>query len=161
MSIKKMEIKMKVLNFIKFILMLLWQLPQSIIGWLMLLYFYIFGQVEYVGKYKTAYIFRSNKMMGAISLGTIIIADKYKTDASIQHECGHVEQSNYLGWLYLFVIGIESIVWAACYKKLGYDNYYEFYTESWANKLGCVKAIRNKNNYVYLQIAKKLDIVWA
>ncbi|WP_237558582.1 hypothetical protein, partial [Cellulomonas carbonis] len=57
------------------------------------------------------------------------------------HERGHVKQSIYLGWLYLPVIGVPSIIWAGL-RRLGLfagRSYYSFYTESWADRLGGVK----------------------
>lgn len=63
---------------------------------------------------------------------------------TLKHEYGHQKQSQMLGWLYLFVIGIPSIVWAGthqCFwKSLKKHNIpcYWFYTEKWANKLGGV-----------------------
>ena len=51
---------------------------------------------------------------------------------------GHARQSRMLGWLYLLVIGLPSIVWAALYGWLiprCENGYYKFYTEKWADKL--------------------------
>ena len=62
-----------------------------------------------------------------------------------KHEYGHCRQSEYLGWLYLIVIGIPSLIWCLCYnaeKRGGLKDYYKFYTEAWADKLGGV--IRDK-----------------
>ena len=58
------------------------------------------------------------------------------------HEFGHTLQSKKLGWLYLFVIGLPSIIWAGCfdnYRKKHNKSYYSFYTERWADRLGGVK----------------------
>ena len=58
------------------------------------------------------------------------------------HEFGHTLQSQKLGWLYLFIIGIPSIIWAGCfegYRKKHNISYYTFYTEQWADRLGGVK----------------------
>lgn len=61
----------------------------------------------------------------------------------IKHEYGHTIQSKLLGPLYLFIIGIPSIVWASIYgTKLvpeTKNGYYKFYTEKWADKLGQVE----------------------
>ena len=74
-------------------------------------------------------------MSGGISLGCFIFLSKYsaKKETTILHELGHVKQSHILGPIYLFIIGIPSILWAT----FGDDNkcYYSVYTESWANKL--------------------------
>ena len=58
-----------------------------------------------------------------------------------RHEWGHCRQSFLLGWLYLPAIGLPSIVWAGL-KRLGLFkdiDYYAFYTEKWADRLGGVK----------------------
>lgn len=77
-----------------------------------------------------------------LSLGTYIFVPMRAGEKTIKHEKGHTIQSYILGWLYLFVIGIPSIIWNACFeqyrKKNGID-YYSFYTEKWADKLGGVK----------------------
>ena len=150
----------QLLNILKFICLFLWQLPQSIIGWLLILYFYIVGKVKFIKYYKNAFIFVSNKMNGSISLGTIIIlCDAHsRSNGTIQHEIGHVIQSQYLGWLYLFIIGIPSICWAGTYTKFGFKNYYSFYTEKLANKLGYVEEYKYGASY-RLKIIK--DILWA
>ena len=152
----------KILEFLKFIGLLLWQLPQSIIGWLMMLYFVIFGKVRTLEYKWGAYVFESDLMIGAISLGTVIICSKYcaKRPEDIQHELGHVKQSHMLGLLYLFIIGIPSITWAGIYKHLGFKNYYQFYTESWANKLGYVEVVNYKDSYYYIRRIKNILDKW-
>lgn len=65
----------------------------------------------------------------------------------IKHEYGHSIQSSYLGPLYLFVIGLPSLIWAGCfdsYRKKHNVSYYSFYTESWADKLG--GSVHNKES---------------
>lgn len=80
-------------------------------------------------------------MLGGISLGKYIIISQWAKKATVMHEYGHCIQSRYLGWFYLLVIGIPSLVWAGLYgwvidaKK---HSYYDFYTEKWADKLGGV-----------------------
>ena len=81
-------------------------------------------------------------MKGGISLGKYIIVNQWSTKKTIMHEYGHCLQSKKLGWLYLAVIGLPSIVWAMLYGsvvKSTKNGYYKFYTESWADKLGGVK----------------------
>lgn len=150
----------KLVKYLKFILLLIWQLPQSIVGWAMMLFFVIFGKVKLLHYINNTFIFESSLMRGSISLGTVIICCSTHADkpATIQHELGHVKQSKYLGWLYLFVIGIPSIVWASIYRRLGYRNYYHFYTEKWANKLGYVKVINEYDYFYYLEIVKNILI---
>ena len=63
-----------------------------------------------------------------------------------KHEAiGHGTQSRWLGPLYLIVIGLPSIIWAALYgtKMFPYtkNGYYKFYTERWADKLGNIERL--------------------
>lgn len=81
---------------------------------------------------------------GSISLGTFIfLCPAHEGDEkALKHEQGHTRQSFMLGWLYLFIIGIPSIIWAGCfkgYRKKNNISYYSFYTERWADKLGGVE----------------------
>lgn len=85
---------------------------------------------------------------GGMSLGEHIFVDLKTYDANkkshsdyIKHEYGHTLQSKMLGPLYLFVIGLPSLIWAGCfedYRKKNKISYYDFYTEKWADKLGGV-----------------------
>ena len=84
---------------------------------------------------------------GGISLGLFIfvpavdaLSPEHLSRITV-HEYGHTYQSLLLGPLYLFVIGIPSIVWASTkrYQNLRkqYGVPYSFYwTESWADALG-------------------------
>ena len=80
-------------------------------------------------------------MRGGIALGKYIIVSEHSDLLTIRHEYGHCRQSKRLGWLYLFVIGIPSIIYAAWWVKFdkGRHDYYDFYTERWADKLGGIK----------------------
>ena len=124
-------------NFIKNFLLIIWQLPQIIVGRLVL----CFVGIDDVDLINGKLVVYSRVIRGGISLGGVIIMDiRYhdKKDIDEKHEWGHTLQSRYLGWFYLLVIGIPSILWAAFYKgdSLGY--YTKFYTERWADKLGGV-----------------------
>jgi hypothetical protein len=61
--------------------------------------------------------------------------------ALLAHEYGHTIQSLILGPLYLFVIGLPSLLWAGLpvFQRRRHDrhvSYYSFYPEKWANALG-------------------------
>lgn len=56
---------------------------------------------------------------------------QYSTDKSLKHGLGHSYQSQLLGWLYIPVIAIPSVLHNLVHYKL----YYSFYTEKWADKL--------------------------
>lgn len=77
------------------------------------------------------------QMSGGVTLGKWVFLDaRYYGNSYgssvMKHEYGHTVQSKMLGWLYLIVIGLPSIVHAAFHKK---GDYYHFYTEKWANRL--------------------------
>lgn len=81
------------------------------------------------------------KFKSGISLGEYIIVPKGSNEMYIRHEMGHTKQSYILGWFYLLVIGIPSIVWNSCFRRYRRDHnisYYSFYTEAWADRLGGV-----------------------
>lgn len=133
----------KVLSFI-------WQAPQNLLG-LLLIAFYK-PERKHIMENGNEIHFATN-MKGGISLGKYSIVNighyRLKLENSlkrdtVRHEAiGHAKQSLYLGWLYLLVIGLPSLVWAGLYGKVikptknGY--YKRFYTERWADKLGGVK----------------------
>lgn len=128
---------------IKLILNIIWQLPQTLVAILM---------IPFIGKMKLlhfkdyCWVFECEKMSGGISLGNFIFLSpsSSKKQPAIQHELGHVKQSHMLGWMYLFIIGIPSILNAI----FGFTKcYYHFYTESWANKLNNITC---KNCKLYL-----------
>lgn len=119
--------KIKILNFILYI----WQLPQNLLGIL----------VKIFTKAKPIEHIHYWKYNSGLSLGKYIFVNKNASFNTIFHEEGHQKQSLYLGWLYLIIIGLPSIIWATL-KTLGlFSNisYYKFYTEAWADKLSNIK----------------------
>lgn len=125
----------KIDNYIKNLLMWLWQFPQNILA---LCIEGILCEAAYREGKIDGNTLIYNYVLPTMSLGNYIFVDII-SQKSIQHECGHSKQSDILGPLYLIVIGIPSllhnIVYYLC-SKIGIKwNYYSFYTESWANKL--------------------------
>lgn len=128
------------MKFIK----ILWQLPQNLIGLLIK----VIGKAPLYMTYKEAKVY-TWKLRSGISLGQYIFLpykdenpENFYVQQDIKHEYGHCIQSQYLGWFYLLIIGLPSLIWAQCFN--GYRNkngvsYYNFYTESWADKLGSVE----------------------
>jgi hypothetical protein len=99
--------------------------------------------------YKGAIVTYVKGFGGGISLGSFIFIGTNVTmeDAPksflVNHEYGHSLQSAILGPLYLLVIGLPSIIWANFFgdwRKRNNKNYYWFYPERWANRLGGVKS---------------------
>ncbi len=81
------------------------------------------------------------KYLSGLSLGAYRFISEYSGYETARHEYGHTVQSHILGWLYLLVIGLPSIVWNVLHrhiKRLSQISYYSFYTEAWANILGGV-----------------------
>jgi hypothetical protein len=124
---------MKLLNNTKKIAKWLWQAPQNILG--CMLYHYADGYEtctkELCGEGVRCKI--NPNFPGGITLGQYIVVNNFK---QLQHELGHVMQSQKLGPLYLLVIGLPSIIHASLHDKFcKVKDYHHFYTEKWANKL--------------------------
>ena len=105
------------------------------------------SKAEKIGEYKEAKIYYW-KWPGGMSLSNnIFVPFEWYNETEYQknyvkHEYGHTVQSKILGPLYLFVIGLPSLLWAWLgdnYRKKNKVSYYAFYTEKWANKLGGAK----------------------
>jgi len=121
-----------------------WGVIQTLVGFA--------GFLIYIKKphyfYKGSVITVVKGNWGGISLGAFIFidADITKPDASksnfINHEYGHTLQSILLGPLYLFVIGLPSIIWARFFDKWRHKHkksYHWFYIERLADKFGGIK----------------------
>lgn len=126
--------------FIDFFLYL-WQLPQNLLG-LVLTLVYRGSNAVFISGACEIIVRRSVKMRGGISLGQYVIVSQWAGENTVNHELGHCIQSQYLGWLYLIVIGLPSIVWAALHSYVKAVrtkwSYYDFYTEKYADELGGV-----------------------
>lgn len=134
-------------NYYNFILLFLWQLPQNIVA---LLIYPFLGKKKVIKNELYTKVYECSKMNGGISLGNFIFVspENAKKETAIIHEYGHVLQSHYLGWLYLFIISIPSLANTIVGFK---DCYYEFWTESWANKISGLKTSRNQHGcFIYL-----------
>ena len=122
---------------------LVWGLPQNIIGFILVLYFHYYKGYE-MYKYKDAWVIQYGKSRaGAVSLGQFIFLWSNYTNKQqiIKHEYGHTRQSHLLGPLYLLVIGVPSFVWNVFFQNYRIKNkvsYYDFWVESWADRLGKV-----------------------
>lgn len=120
-----------------------WGFPQNFIGLLMFIWCKIAKCKS--KKYKNAVATKWSNKYGSVSLGMFIFLDNDKDETLATHEYGHSIQSLILGVFYLFVIGIPSLCWAAFWSKYRTKHnktYYEFYTESWANKIAGLDKFR-------------------
>lgn len=125
---------------IKKILLYLWQLPQEIIGYFLVLI--LKGkQSKYgiIGIYTVPNLFHSG-----ISLGSYIIFDGRieLSEIDVLHEYGHQLQSRFLGPLYLLIVGIPSLIGNIYSRIKKKDNkwYYSRFPENWADKLGGINS---------------------
>lgn len=131
---------------IKNIIIWIWQLPQNIIGWIFAKTSCFESTTFFKGKEIKVYF--SNYVFGCgVSLGNYIILDykKYCGKCCINtklHEYGHHIQSLYLGPLYLFVVGIPSVIRNILYRFFNFKkDYYAGFPEKWADELGGVKRV--------------------
>jgi hypothetical protein len=114
----------------------LWQILQNLAG----LIYFPFAGVSFKEKIGDVFVFETKSTNGSVSLGNFVFISKYTIyyEKTLKHELGHTIQSKYLGPLYLLVIGLPSISWAAVRmmsKTLRKKDYYSFYTEAWAEEL--------------------------
>ena len=137
-----------VLDCIKRALLLIWELPQNILGAFLFIFFAVFSDSVILDDDDPLEMY-SPMMRGAISLGIFrVYAYKYLGNGARyvelvrRHEQGHRKQSMMLGPLYLIVIGLPSLIWAALHssvRRLRTVDYFSFYTEKWADRLAGVK----------------------
>ena len=116
----------------------LWQLPQELTGWLMLVAYLRKGKISRTIPYESSMVFRIREMNGGLSLGRYIFVNMLNFDL-VRHEYGHSRQSKILGPLYLLVIGLPSLIWFKMYRQMWKKSYYWFYTERWADYLGGIR----------------------
>ncbi len=119
----------------------MWQLPQNLLGRLVIRHCVKKVGTPYVIFYEDAWIYLFPRINFAVSLGRYIIMDTdWHSKRLVQHEYGHCLQSRMLGWLYLIVVGIPSGTLNLLARRIPYfsRNYYNFFPEAWADKLGGV-----------------------
>lgn len=122
------------------ILLWLWQFPQHLLAGI--LYLFNKNKIFKIIKYKTSTVIWLKNVNWGISLGNyIFVSIDYHNQITTKHEYGHSIQSRIFGWLYLIVIGISSglLNRLTYYRVLKVENYYKFWTEKWADKLGGVE----------------------
>lgn len=135
----------KFLEVLLQIVMIIWQIPQVLVGLILLAWYH--KSLKLIRTYKFVRVYCC-KMSGGISLGCFAFLSKYSCDEdNIKHEAiGHTKQSRILGPFYLLVIGLFSILHAGlndiigCCKKHK-EGYYHFWTEKWADKIAGIKRV--------------------
>jgi hypothetical protein len=118
-----------------------WGIIQNTFGFFLFLKYRREEHLNFFGSVATIH----KDKWGGVSLGMFIFingtrGEEWKNDTLV-HEFGHTIQSLILGPLYMFVIGIPSIIWCNSkkYIKLRKEkgvSYFDFYPEKWANHLG-------------------------
>lgn len=133
----------KFLNILVYTVLYIWQLPQNIFG---IAYMIILrGEKKMMSQRNTSF-YIAPTLSGGISLGNYIFISKDKaySEPVFDHEFGHCIQSRILGPLYLPIVGICSGIHCLTYS--GRNNYYEYWTERWANNLGGIKGYKGEKH---------------
>ncbi|MHC1705979.1 MAG: hypothetical protein AB9842_00515 [Bacteroidales bacterium] len=136
-------------------LLFVWQLPQNILGISLLIFLKIWKGTVKIEFSRNRFFIPS---FFSVSLGLFIFyqpsaADfghpDFNFDLTKEHEYGHSIQSQLLGPLYLFVIGLPSLLWAIYFQSRYKKNnahgelYFKAYTEKWADKLAKIKRFQD------------------
>ena len=128
-----------IMKYIRNLILFIWQLPQHLLAILYIGYLVMMCKDLGVdSRYKQAIVIPC-VMRGAVTLGCyVFVGLNTEYRKIVKHELGHTIQSKILGPLYLIVIGIPSITYCGLrriFPSLRKKNYYDFYTEKWANNL--------------------------
>ncbi len=130
-----------------YLLLFTWCLPQTLLAYIIR----VFVKPVKVEKQGVINIYKVDWNTGSLSMSNKIFLCRshWENEKVLMHEIGHFKQSLILGWFFLLVIGLPSLMWAWWghdmankhreKKGLPKVDYYSFYTEKWANKLGGVE----------------------
>ena len=130
----------------------IWQLPQNLLGLILLL---IYKHEKEYHKLNGRIFYYTNEMPSGISLGNYIIMNREDKEDDMKHEYGHSIQSRILGLIYLIIIGLPSSI-GNIYDRVAHKNwskkerikwYYNQPWEKWADKLGKVNREYYINKY--------------
>ena len=123
----------------------IWQLPQNLLGLILLK---IYKHEKEYHRLNGRIFYYTDEMPSGISLGNYIIINREDREKDMRHEYGHTIQSRWLGWFYLLLIGLPSILWCIIDRLIvqrfvSWERskriYYSMPWEHWADKLGGVK----------------------
>ena len=111
----------------------IWELPQDILGRV------VARGCRHLHTFNGRKIYEISDCEG-MSLGHYIFVNSKCPEGNLlRHEYGHCIQSRILGWLYLPVVGLSSLLWYryfTAYRTGSPDSdYYRFWVEAWANRL--------------------------
>lgn len=131
-------------------LLWIWQLPQNLIGFVYSRFAKTKSRIvfEVDNKLHKAEVYFCPCFRCGVSLGDYIVLDpiymKMDWSETVQHEFGHSVQSKRLGWFYLFLVGLPSVInniWDRLFHKKWSNEkrnvwYYSRYPEKQADLLG-------------------------
>ena len=120
-------------------ILFLWQLPQNLLG---------VAAVLLLDAYKQTFDSdllvwtHYQKFFSSVSLGCFIILNgNLYTEKTVLHEIGHQKQSKILGWLYLLLVGLPSIIGNLLFRIKYVKTHFDYYNLPWeklADRLGGV-----------------------
>jgi hypothetical protein len=119
---------------------ILWELPQILLA--IIIYIIMKKRIILTMDFKDSKVYFIKDFPGGISLSFMIFLNDIDLSnlRAIKHEYGHTIQSLCLGWFYLLIVGIPSLIRAGIWNhcKLEGKKYYEGFPENWADFLGRV-----------------------
>jgi hypothetical protein len=138
----------KILRILVFPILLVWELPQVLLGFLVYAIVKLRRRIVRIVREKHHFFIETPNT--GVSLGWFIFWTPrgnrfiYLKNDCRMHEYGHARQSARLGPFYLLVVGIPSVLrvfYRWLYQKKynhGWRKYYNGFPEKWADKLGGV-----------------------
>lgn len=114
----------------------IWQAPQNVAGFLAILLLDAYASDNF------SFYKHHNAFFSSVSLGDYIIMNEQKmSEKTLSHEIGHQRQSKILGWLYLPLIGLPSIIGNILFRIKYVKTHFDYYNLPWeklADRLGGV-----------------------
>lgn len=131
------------------ILLGIWQLPQILVGLVMLALFR--NKTSYTNPHNhiTVWNINCHRAFGTACFSTgpfIITCDDYVDDEILRHESGHSLSSIRTGWFYHIIISIPSLYffWYRRVKNKDMNWYYSCWTENAAERNGMTNRYKSK-----------------
>lgn len=124
------------IRMFKFILLIIWQSPQLLLGFILSLFS---SRISRSTENLLPCRFYSNPFgTWGISLGYFIFITPEFSSNGVRHEEGHTKQSQFLGPLYLIVVGIPSAFLFLIKRTMNksFEWYHSRFPEKWADQLG-------------------------
>ena len=116
-----------------------WELPQTILGYLSAHVLNFSGKLASVAPFESEVVLGGRYSGGSFSLGTFVFmagsGQPDWRDHLFVHEFGHTRQSRLTGPLYLFLIGLPSVL-SFYAERLRWGDHRLRWYETWANRMG-------------------------